>query len=237
MRASLTISTFLAASAFVSNALAQVSSAANEETTLRETKVREEPPSNPEIGASLGIVDAGGRYGPGAAIVLEAAQRWTVGPGSIVLGGRFSYERYALGASQTVPCRGPSFGCGSGDLTYLSSLSANVFGIGAPLSYRHRVSAIFEPYALVMPQVLFVGTTERAHGRVGTFGELLEERRETFSSTRFGFTAALGIDLQVGPHDAIAAELGYRWVGVETLPQGDDSLRGLVASIGYRHGF
>lgn len=177
------------------------------------------PPKRSGPRFDLGVlgVAAGGLHalGLGYGGGIEATVSYGVGGGAVFGGVRGALEQYRSGDSQQAA-------------THSYKIDADLLTAGIPLGYRlfGGPKARWTPYALVLPQVIFVKSTK--------FDEIVAETTER--STRFGLAGSLGLQFDFGKLGAFV-EGGYRLAQAHDRAMGTTALSGPMGALGLRWRF
>ena len=165
------------------------------------------PPKPSTLGIEAGLFGgaAGGfrNIGLGFGGGLEAMGATPLSGGSAFFGLRGALERYRQAPAQDGP-------------THTYSIQADLVTVGVPLGYRLRApGALWTPYLLLEPQVIFTTSTKS--------DVIAGETKDT--STSLGILAALGVQIRIGSV-FVFAEVGDRLAQPHRRSMGRTALDG-----------
>jgi hypothetical protein len=182
------------------------------------------------LGLHLGTGGGTDRLRQSVDVSLDFLLRKPVG--SVILAGglRPHYERFAFGDSSVSGCVDGAT-CGP-SAVLRSQLTANLLSVEVPLILEVPiVKGAYAPFIGVSPTFGYLSATNTRENLVPTNGD----SSQSPSRGVFTFAAFAGSALALTPHSGIVFRVGYRFAPtLDDLPGGPASLRGVLASIGYR---
>lgn len=183
------------------------------------------------VGLHAGTGGGSERLGQSLDFSLDFALRKAFG--SVVLGGglRPHYERFAFGDSSILSCADTPAACGS-SMIVRSHLSANLLSLEVPIIAEFPIAKdTYSPFIGLAPTFGYLRATDTRENLLPTNGE----SEQSASRGVFTFAAFAGSAMKLTEHGALVFRVGYRFAPtLDDLPGGSASLRGVLASIGYR---
>ena len=185
------------------------------------------------IGVHGGAVVATPRIGTGLDFSLDVSARKSVKNVILSAGLRPHYERYAYGDSDLVPCTSTD-ACGN-SVIVKSHTNANVFQLEVPLIAEFALKfTSFHPFVGLSPSFGNARFTEDRQAQL----PVGNSRAESVSHNFFALSAFGGGVISMADHSALVFRVGYRFAPTfDDIPGGSASLRGVIASLGYRFTF
>ncbi len=211
-------------------ALAPAAAAADSVSSQGQKKEQDPEALRPTLGLHAGSGVATHRLGPSLDLSLDFSLQKLFGAVLVSGGLRPHYERFGIGESAIVSCEGIE-SCG-GSAIARSQSSAHVASLEVPFVAELPVTATtFNPFVGVAPSFGYMRSTETRQGLVpnGNTTDVTDSR------TYFAFSAFGGGAIKITDRGSFVVRVGYRFAPMfDDLPGGAASLRGVIASIGYR---